>query len=337
MTTFVPPPLAIGLDIGGTKLAGGVVTSDGTVLERVRNVPTPGQGGDRFVSVLTRAIEDLRSRHPEVAAIGVGAAGLVSWPSGYLNWAPHNPYRDLPLRDVLEETTGLPTAVDNDANTAAWAEYRLGTGCPDFAMITVGTGLGGAVILDGELRRGHHGFASEIGHIIVDPASSIRCACGHLGCLETVASGSALGRRGRQAAAADPGGMLATLANGSANVTGETVWAAAQAGDEVALSLFGIIGRWLGIGSATLASLFDVDRIVIGGGVAATGDLLLEPTRASLGQHLFGAAHRPPVDIVPASLGPDAGWIGSGLLALDTMCLEEPPRRVDQRDPAAAV
>jgi glucokinase len=319
MTTFVPPPLAIGLDIGGTKLAGGVVTSDGTVLERVRNVPTPGQGGDRFVSVLTRAIEDLRSRHPEVAAIGVGAAGLVSWPSGYLNWAPHNPYRDLPLRDVLEETTGLPTAVDNDANTAAWAEYRLGTGCPDFAMITVGTGLGGAVILDGELRRGHHGFASEIGHIIVDPASSIRCACGHLGCLETVASGSALGRHGRQAAAADPGGMLA------------------QAGDEVALSLFGIIGRWLGIGSATLASLFDVDRIVIGGGVAATGDLLLEPTRASLGQHLFGAAHRPPVDIVPASLGPDAGWIGSGLLALDTMCLEEPPRRVDQRDPAAAV
>jgi glucokinase len=316
--------LAIGIDIGGTKLAGGVVSGDGSVLERVANVPTPDQGGDAFVAVVTEAIEDLRSRHPQVAAIGVGAAGLVSWPSGYLNWAPHNPYRELPLRDLLQEAIGLPVVTDNDANTAALAEYRLGSGSANFAMITVGTGLGGAVILDGELRRGHHGFGSEIGHIVVDHTSSVRCECGLLGCLETVASGSALGRYGRHAAATDPAGTLATLAR-SAPLTGEIVWAAALAGDPVARSLFETAGRWLGIGIATMVTLFDVDRVVLGGGVAVTGDLLLEPATASFARHLFGAAHRPHVDVVLARLGPDAGWIGGALLALDNVTSAVPP------------
>ncbi|HZA81818.1 MAG TPA: ROK family protein, partial [Actinomycetes bacterium] len=241
-------PLAVGIDIGGTKIAGGVVTAAGQVLDRTR-VPTPPDDQAATLAALLAAVEELWGRHDRVEAIGVGAAGLVEWPGGRARWAPHNSYRRLELRRLLHERTGLPTTVDNDANAAAWAETRFGAGVgsDNLVLVTVGTGIGGGLVLDGRLYHGEHGFAGELGHLIVDPDGD-RCPCGNRGCLEAMASGSTLGRLGRAAAAADPGGRLAALAGGSELVTGETVFAAAAEGDKVAVALFERIGRWLGIG-----------------------------------------------------------------------------------------
>jgi glucokinase len=311
------PAQAIGLDVGGTKIAGGVVAADGTIVERMPVVPTPPEDATGTLTVLLRVISELRERHPEIEAIGVGAAGLVEWPRGHIRWAPNNAYRALPLRELLREATGLPVVVDNDANTAAWAEARLGASASYMAFLTIGTGLGGGLILGGQIYRGTTGIGAEVGHIVVDPDGPYVCGCGNVGCLEAVASGTALGRYGREAAAADPGGMLAELAGGAANVTGETVFKAAQAGDEAACSLFARLGRWLGIGIASLVNLFDFELIVIGGGVAAAGDLLLIPARDSFERFVFARAHRQPPSIAFARLGSEAGWVGSAILALD--------------------
>ncbi len=310
------PVLAIGLDVGGTKIAGGVVAADGTVVERMPAFPTPPEDAAATLTVLLRVISELRARHPDVEAIGVGAAGLVEWPRGYIRWAPNNVYRALPLRELLSEATGLPVIVDNDANTAAWAEARLGAGASYMAFLTIGTGLGGGLILGGQLYRGTTGIGAEVGHIAVDPDGPYECGCGNVGCLEAVASGTALGRYGREAAAGQ-GSLLAEMAGGAANVTGETVFKAAQAGDEAACSLFARLGRWLGIGIASLVNLFDFELIVIGGGVAAAGDLLLVPARASFEQFVFARAHRQLPAIAFARLGSEAGWVGSAILALD--------------------
>jgi len=308
---------AIGLDVGGTKIAGGVVATDGGVVERIPVVPTPPKDEAATLAALRQVIDELRAQHPDVEAIGVGAAGLVDWPDGYIRWAPNNAYRALPLRQLLHDATGLPVVVDNDANTAAWAEARLGASASYMAFLTIGTGVGGGLILGGQLYRGVTGIGAEVGHIVVDPDGPYRCGCGNVGCLEAVASGTALGRYGREAAATDPDGLLAKLAGGAANVTGETVFMAAQAGDQTARSLFARLGRWLGIGIASLVTLYDFELIVIGGGAVAAGDLLLTPTRASFEQFVFARAHRQPPSIVAARLGAEAGWVGSALLALD--------------------
>jgi glucokinase len=309
--------LAIGLDVGGTKIAGGVVATDGTVTERIPDVPTPPEDGTATLAALRQITDELRGRHPGIEAIGVGAAGLVEWPDGRIRWAPNNAYRALPLRQLLQEATGLPVIVDNDANTAAWAEACLGENARYMALLTVGTGLGGGLILDGQLYRGTTGIGAEVGHIVVDPLSSHQCGCGNFGCLESVASGSALGRYGREAAAAHPGSQLALMAGDPLNVTGKTVFAAAQAGDPIAREQFAKAGRWLGVGIASLVTLFEFELIVVGGGVAAAGELLLAPARASFEQFIFAHAHRHLPSIIPARLGPEAGWIGAAILALD--------------------
>jgi glucokinase len=293
-----------------------VVAADGTVVERMPTVPTPPEDPTATLTALIRVINELRERHPDVEAIGVGAAGLVEWPRGYIRWAPNNVYQALPLRELLHEATGLPVVVDNDANTAAWAEARLGAGASYMAFLTIGTGLGGGLILGGQLYRGTTGIGAEVGHIAVDPDGPYECGCGNVGCLEAVASGTALGRYGREAAAGQDS-LLAELAGGAANVTGETVFKAAQAGDETACSLFARLGRWLGIGIASLVNLFDFELIVIGGGVAAAGDLLLVPARSSFEQFVFARAYRQLPSIAFARLGSEAGWVGSAILALD--------------------
>jgi glucokinase len=308
---------AIGLDIGGTKIAGGVVAADGTIVERIPVVPTPPDDESGTLTALRRIIDELLARYPDVEAIGVGAAGLVEWPEGFIRWAPNNAYRALPLRRRLEDAAGLPVVVDNDANTAAWAEARLGASASYMAFLTVGTGLGGGLILDRQLYRGAAGIGAEVGHMIVNPDGPYLCGCGNVGCLEAVASGTALGRYGQEAAAADPGGLLAELAGGATNVTGKTVFMAAQAGDETARSLFEKLGHWLGIGIASLVNLFDFELIVVGGGVADADGLLLGAARASFAQFVFAGAHRRMPPIVSAHTGPEAGWIGSAILALD--------------------
>jgi glucokinase len=253
-----------------------------------------------------------------VEAIGLGAAGLVERPGGNARWAPHNTYRRMELRRLLHEQTGLPTSVDNDANAAAWAEARFGAGAAggDLVLVTVGTGIGGGLVLDGHIYHGEHGFAGELGHLIVDPEGD-RCACGNRGCLEAMASGSTLGRLGREAAAADPAGRLATLAARAGEpVSGEVVFAAASEGDKAALALFERVGHWLGVGIASLVTIFDPDLVVVGGGVAATGELLLTPARASFERYVHARDHRDLPPVVPARLGPDAGLVGAATLAL---------------------
>ena len=309
-------PHAVGLDIGGTKIAGGVVTGGGRVLDRTR-VPTPPDDEAATLAALFAVVDDLLSRHPGVEAIGLGAAGLVERPGGIARWAPHNTYRRMELRRLLHERTGLPTSVDNDANAAAWAEARFGAGAAagDLVLVTVGTGIGGGLVLDGGIYHGEHGFAGELGHLIVDPDGD-RCACGNQGCLEAMASGSTLGRLGREAAAGDPAGRLATLAGGPGLVTGEVVFAAASEGDKVAVALFERVGHWLGVGIASLVTIFDPDLVVVGGGVAATGELLLAPARASFERYVHARDHRDLPPVVPARLGADAGLVGAATLAL---------------------
>ncbi len=311
-------PQAIGIDIGGTKIAAGVVTAHGQIIERAL-VPTPMNDEPATVSAMLGAIEDLRAHHPAVEAIGVGAAGLVEWPSGRNRWAPHNAYRDLSLRRLLYEATGLPTVVDNDANAAAWAEARFGAGVGSdhMVLLTVGTGIGGGLLLGGQLYRGSAGLGAEPGHMIVDP-DGYPCACGNRGCLEAMASGSALGRSGREAARADPGGRLAQLAGSPEEVTGEVVFQAAREGDQVARELFERLGFWLGVGIASLVNLFDPELVVIGGGLVATGDLLLVPARANLERYAFGLHHRELPPVVPARLGSEAGLVGAAILSLRT-------------------
>ncbi len=213
--TGIKAAYAIGLDVGGTKVAAGVVTCQGEMLERVAQ-PTPRSGtGETTLRLTLQLVHDLRRRHPGVRAIGVGAAGMVDWPDGHVRWAPNNSYRDLPLRAILAAETGLPAVVDNDANAAAWAEACLGAGVGhrDLLVLTVGTGIGAGLILGGRLYPGATGIGGEAGHIIVD-SSGPRCGCGSAGCLEVMGSGSALGRAGRDAALRDPDGMLAGLAGG---------------------------------------------------------------------------------------------------------------------------
>jgi glucokinase len=317
--TLVPADerLAIGLDIGGTKVAAGVVRADGRIVEQTR-IPTPQDGDEKvIVTALVAVIDQLRALQPAVEAIGAGAAGLVQWPAGKVVWAPHNPYRDLPLRRLLHERTGLPTVVDNDANAAAWAEARFGagTGSGDLILLTIGTGVGGGLVLDGRPYRGVSGLGGEVGHMIVAPDGA-PCSCGNNGCLEAMVSGTALERLGREAVLADPNGGLARRAADAGRITGPVVFEAAAAGDPTARALFEQMGSWLGVGIATLVTIFDPELVVVGGGLVTTGDLLLEPARTSFKHYVFAPAYRTLPPVVPARLGPEAGLVGAATLAL---------------------
>ncbi|MHA6793553.1 ROK family protein [Pseudonocardia bannensis] len=309
---------AIGLDIGGTKIAGAVVQDDGTVLTELVE-RTPEQSDARSTSkILLRLTERLRAEHPEVVAVGVGAAGIVEWPAGLIRWAPNNDYRDWPVRAELEEATGLPAAVDNDANVAALAEARLGEQrYRNMMLLTVGTGIGGGLVLAGEIYRGPTGMGAELGHIIVNPDGP-RCGCGNRGCLEAYASGTALTRMGRELAAADPASLVARLAREEgAEVTGQTVAQAAGQGDPAAKALFARLGRWLGVGIASLANIFELEAVRIGGGLVETGDLLLEPARAAAREYAYAARTRGIAPVLPSTFGSDAGIIGAAVLGLE--------------------
>lgn len=311
-----PGQCAIGFDVGGTKIAAGVVAGDQIVCRR--QVCTTPEADQSLPAVLAEMTRELTAKYPAITAIGVGAAGMIDWPSGHIRWAPNNAYRDLPLRQVLAAETGLPVVVENDANAAAWgeAEAGAGIGCQDLVVLTVGTGIGGGIILNGSLQRGQTGIGGEVGHLIVNPDRGHRCGCGARGCLEALASGTALGRLGRAAAADDPGGNIAALARDRA-ITGETVFRAASQGDPVACKLFGELGYWLGIGIASLVSLYDPQLVIISGGLVSTGELLLAPARAAFERFVFARDRRALPAIVPARLGTDAGIVGAALLSLE--------------------
>jgi glucokinase len=271
-----------------------------------------------LTSCLKSILEDMILQHPQVVAVGVGTADLVEWPDGVVIAASDDKPEKFPLRAYIQEMSGLPTVVDGDANVAAYAEARCGVAAQqnNAVMLTVGTGIGGGLIIDGHIYHGTSGLAGEVGHMIVNPVGE-PCACGNSGCLESLASGTALARNGQRAAELNPSSALAQLACGAENVTGEIVWQAARKGDPIAVSLFEQQGFWLGLGVASLIAIFDPQMVVIGGGLVRTGELLLTPVRRSIKNHLFAARHRVIPPLVAAQHGSSAGIVGAAILALD--------------------
>jgi glucokinase len=310
---------AIGVDIGGTKIAAGVVDEEGVILAKTRR-----ESAARDVDSLDQAVIDacleLMGRF-EIGAIGLAAPGFVSSDQATVLITPNLPWRDHPLRDRVAAAVGrdVPIVVENDANAAGWAEFRFGVGrdVHDMLLLTVGTGLGGALVVGDRLVRGAWGVAAEVGHLRVVP-DGLPCGCGLRGCWEQYASGSALDREARRSAVEDPraAARLLELAGGDAQrIVGPMVTRAAQAGDPLSISLLAELGRWIGEGSASVAALLDPALVVIGGGVGAAGDLLVEPARAAFLAQLSGRGFRPEARIELASMGNDAGIVGAADLA----------------------
>lgn len=309
--------LTIGVDVGGTKVAAGVVDEDGTILARSRR-PTPSASPDHVEETIAAIVTDLRRQH-EVEAVGIGAAGFIDVDRSRVLFAPNLVWRDEPLRDDVAKRIGLPVVVENDANAAAWAEYRFGAGRgePNLVCVTVGTGIGGGLVIDGALYRGRFGIGAEFGHMQV-VRDGRRCGCDQRGCWEQYCSGRALLREAREIADVRPvyGARLLALGGGEPEgIEATEVTQAAQEGDPAALECFEILGGWLGQGLADLAALLDPGVFVIGGGVADAGDLLLEPARRVFAARLTGAGHRPLAEIRPAQLGNEAGLVGAADLA----------------------
>ena len=257
------------------------------------------------------------SRQPGVDGVGIGAPGLVD-DDGVLRYAPNLPgVAELPLAAPLRDRLGVPVVVENDASCAGWGEREAGAGrgLDHVLLVTLGTGIGGGIVLDGTLFRGRHGFAGEIGHMVVDPHGP-PCPCGQRGCWERFASGSGLGRLAREAAVGGRAARIVDLAGGDPElVKGEHVTAAAGEGDEEARAVMAEYGWWVALGLANLANAFDPERFVLGGGLVEAGDVLMLPVRSAFAELIEGVDHRPPVDIVAAELGEHAGAIGAALLA----------------------
>jgi glucokinase len=310
---------AIGVDIGGTKIAVGVVDEEGKILTQVRR-ETDADDVAHIDRAIADACNELVKEH-EVGAIGLAAAGFVSPDRTSVNFAPNIAWREYPLAAKVAELVDadLPIVVENDANAAGWAEFRFGAGrdATDMLMLTIGTGLGGAVISERELVRGKWGMAAEVGHMRVVPEGHY-CGCGHEGCWEQYASGSALERDAQHAAVArvDQAARLLELAGGDPEeIRGKMVTEAAQDGDELSVELLATLGRWIGEGSASVAALLDPELIVIGGGVGAAGDLLLGPVRRGFEAQLSAMGHRPVAKIELAEHGNEAGIVGAADLA----------------------
>lgn len=292
----------IGVDVGGTKVLAVRVSAEGTV-EATATRPMPGRRAPESAveDAVELAVRDVYGDR-EPAALGISAAGLVDAAGERYLFGAHLPWRDAPVRGRLAERTGLVVVLDNDANCAAYAELVVGAaqGADSMLMITIGTGIGGALVLGGRVVRGAHGLAGEFGHMQVVP-DGLACECGLSGCWEQYCSGRALERVTRVAL--------------GRHLDGPEVAAMAFVGDEVARQAFASIGIWLGVGVAGLVSAFDPELVVVGGGVSSVGDLLLAPARAALAASLQGTAYRPVPPLVPARSGPEAGAVGAALLA----------------------
>lgn len=309
--------LTIGVDVGGTKVAAGVVDDDGRIIEKLRRT-TPAARPDSTSDVIAGAVTELLSRH-EVETIGIGAAGFVDESRSTVLFAPNLAWRDEPVQKLVEERIGRPVVVENDANAAAWAEATLGAarGEEHVMLIAVGTGIGAGIVVHGQLYRGRFGMAGEPGHYRVVPEGRL-CGCGNRGCWEQYASGSALVAEARDFARRSPeaAARLLQLGGDSAEgIDGPAVTAAAREGDVGAVRCFELIGAWLGAGLADLAAVLDPGCFVIGGGVSEAGELLLRPARAAYERQLTGRSYRQLADVRLAELGPDAGVIGAAHLS----------------------
>jgi len=305
--------LTAGIDVGGTKIAGGVVDEQGKILATARR-ESPATDTDAIERAIEDVVAELRVDHA-IVAVGIGAAGFVDSRRSTVLFAPNLAWRDQDLKADLEGKLALPVVVENDANAAAWGEFQFGAGhdVDDLLLVTVGTGVGGGVVLDGALYRGAFGVGAEIGHMRVVP-DGILCGCGNRGCFEKYASGSALVRSARAAAREVPvlaADVLERAGGDPDAITGPLVTDAARDGDTFAIDQLASLGRWLGEGIASLAAILDPAVVVVGGGVSAADELLLEPARSAFRAQLTGRGYRPMLEIRRARLGNRAGLIGA--------------------------
>ena len=312
----MPSPRVLAFDAGGTKLLGGVVDAEGVVHHRVR-LPIAGAGREELLAIFADTARELRRIAPDAVAVGFGIPSLIDHGRGLSVQSVHLPLDDLAFGEVMQKRIGIPVAWDNDTNLALLAEHRLGAaqGASQVLMLTVGTGIGGAIVLDGELYRGSVGAAGELGHVAVDlDGPPCQGGCPGRGCLEVVASGSAIGREAATAAAVAPeSGLGRAVASGRAPV-GELVTELAHAGDAAAQSVLELVGRRLGVGVVNLVHIFNPEIVVLGGGAMAAGDYLLAPARAVVAERGLRPS-RDLVRVVAATLGDDAGMVGAALAA----------------------
>ena len=309
--------LTIGVDVGGTKVAAGVVDEAGTIIAQTRR-PTPSTSPADVEKTIADLVLELRASH-DVEAVGIGAAGFIDAERATVLFAPNLAWRNEPLREVVSRLVGLPVVVENDANAAAWGEYRFGAGAgfDHVVCVTVGTGIGGGIVLDGALYRGRFGIGAEFGHMQMVP-NGRRCGCGQRGCWEQYCSGRALLHEAREIADVQRewGKRLLELGDGHPEgIEAPEVTQAAREGDSAALACFAEVGEWLGVGLAALAALLDPAVFVVGGGVADAGDLLLEPAREAFLARLTGTTHRPHAEVRLAALANTAGMVGAADLA----------------------
>jgi glucokinase len=300
--------------VGGTKIAAGVVTPEGTIVEETR-YPTPASP-KRLVESIARAVLEVKEG-VEVGGACLAVAGLILSQENRVVFSPNlHAVEGIPLKDELEPRIGVPLTVENDANAAAWGEFRFGAGSEvdHLVFVTLGTGVGGGVISHGVLLRGAQGAGGELGHVTIQ-ATGPRCACGNRGCLEALASGTAISRRARELASEKPNSALGRLA-AERKILGEDVTRLAREGDELALSVLEEAGRWLGIGLAGFVNIFNPEVVAVGGGVVAAGELILKAAR----EEVYLRA-RPPsrdlAEIKEATLGPESGVLGAAALARD--------------------
>lgn len=321
--------LTIGLDVGGTSVRAGVVDQRGTVLDTARAATPRGEGP--LEDAITGVIEELRARH-RVMAVGLAVAGFVSADQRTVQFAPHLAWRNAPVAERMSERLGLPVVLEHDVNAAATAEYRFGAarGARVAVMISLGTGIGGALLIDGETYRGAHGIAPELGHLRLVPDGR-PCPCGKRGCWERYCSGTALVTTTLEMLAEHPeaSGVLAReAAVDPASITGRRVAAAAREGDPVAQRALAGLARWLGEGLALVADIYDPEVVVIGGGVSESASLFLDKAREHYASVLTGAGYRPLARIRRAQLGDDAGIVGAASLARDLVLAEWADERV---------
>lgn len=304
--------LVIGIDVGGTGTKAALVDRSGELADRIERPTDPHAATKGIIAIAEELIA--KAAGDEIAAIGVGAAGFVDHASGSVTFSPNVTYDDPQIAAAVEGRTGLPCVIENDANAAAWGERAFGVarGSDDIVMLTLGTGIGSGIVVDGHLVRGHSGAAAEAGHMVLDPAGR-ECTCGLRGCLEELAAGRAIERMARDAVVTDPASSILSFAGSPQDITAEHVARAARQLDETAREILRRAGRWLGIGLSNLVNLFDPDLLVLGGSVAKTGEPLLGPARDTLAA-MTGAQRRRPQRLVLAQLE-DAGIAGAAALA----------------------
>ena len=315
----------VAIDLGGTQLRAALCTPDGVIHQRVRKKTRAKRGTEAVLDRISQVAEQVWPTKGKVRAMSISAPGPLDPFKGIVLESPNLPgWERVPLREIMASRFNVPVAVGNDANLAALGEHRFGAGVgyDDMIYLTISTGIGGGILLGGSLLLGHRGLAGEIGHMVLQPGGP-QCGCGNQGCLEALASGTAIGRQARTLAASGRAPAILAAAGGSvAQVTSRSVGEAAIQGDKTAQDLLEHAGRYIGIGIANLMHLFNPQRFVLGGGVTNAGDLLFEPIRRTAPLWVQIPQYAEGVEIVPADLGDDVSLLGAVALACSEVGIE---------------